>query len=55
MYLVLFVVVAGISILTHGLPPLEDWHSAWLPTTLGPALFVGLYCLVAQRRARDQP
>lgn len=46
-YLVLMGIIAGGCLLIFGVPPIEDWASTWLPAVLGPALFIGLYWLVA--------
>ena len=46
-YLVLMGLVVGGCLLIYGVPPAEDWASTWLPATLGPAIIVGLYYLVA--------
>jgi hypothetical protein len=46
-YGILVAAVAGISLLIHGVPPLSDWSTTWLPAFLGPAILVGLYALLA--------
>ncbi len=56
-YLVLFALISGGSILAMGLPAPEEWRNTWLPATVGPALLVGLYSLVAwlgERRVERQ-
>jgi hypothetical protein len=56
-YLVLFALIAGGSILAMGMPAPEEWRTTWLPATVGPALVVGLYSLVAwlgERRVERQ-
>jgi hypothetical protein len=39
--------VAGVSLAIHGVPGPGEWASTWLPGLAGPAIFVGLYWLVA--------
>ncbi|MFC1499840.1 hypothetical protein ACFL6T_02330 [Candidatus Zixiibacteriota bacterium] len=46
-YGILVTLVAGISLLSYGVPPLSDWSNTWLPAFLGPAILVGLYALLA--------
>ena len=46
-YGILVTLVAGISLLSYGFPPLSDWSNTWLPAFLGPAIMVGLYSLLA--------
>lgn len=43
MFTFLFVVLS----VWFGLPHLKDWATTLLPVTLGPALAVGGYCLIA--------
>ncbi|MCP4896078.1 MAG: hypothetical protein GY906_03805, partial [bacterium] len=31
----------------YGVPEAAQWQNTWLPTLVGPALFIGLYRLVA--------
>lgn len=47
MYLGLVGLIAGVCLIVHGVPPLAEWHSTYLPAVVGPALLVGLYWFVA--------
>jgi len=46
-YGILTGLVAGVSLIAYGIPPLSDWANTWLPALLGPAILVGLYALLA--------
>ena len=54
MYVVLFVLIAAVSIGVHGWPEPVDWKTTWLPGFTGPALFIGLYWFVAWLGKRRQ-
>lgn len=45
MYLVLVLLIAVISTITHGWPTAGEWPTTWLPALAGPAIFVGVYTL----------
>jgi hypothetical protein len=46
-YVVLAGIVVAVCLAVYGVPEPAQWHNTWLPTLLGPALFLGLYRLVA--------
>ena len=47
-----YIVLAGTIVLGclafYGWPKAEDWANTWLPSLLGPALFVGVYSIIAR-------
>lgn len=49
--------VTGGCLVVYGWPSTTEWSSTWLPATVGPALFVGVYAVVAwlgQKRIERQ-
>ena len=47
-YALLAGVITGGCLLIFGWPAPADWANTWLPSLLGPALFVGAYALIAR-------
>lgn len=47
-YAILAGVITGGCLLIFGWPDPADWASTWLPTLLGPALFVAAYGVIAR-------
>ena len=47
-YLVLTISIVVVCLFIYGWPKPEQWQNTWLPSLLGPALFVGAYALVAR-------
>lgn len=46
-YVVLSGTIVTVCLATYGFPQATEWHSTWLPALAGPAIFMGLYRLVA--------
>ncbi len=47
-YVLLTTAIVVGCLLIYGWPESSEWTSTWLPATLGPALFIGAYALVAR-------
>jgi len=47
-YLVLTGAIVVVCLWIYGWPDASEWANTWLPATLGPALFIGAYALVAR-------
>jgi hypothetical protein len=46
-YAALAGLITAVCLLIYGFPAPEEWAVTWLPALLGPALFIGLYAVVA--------